>query len=279
MSEFSEFYQVFLDKLEEARKAKDSATFQKLMHVVEPNWKQEDQKLFGHYCQTKAGLFALFGDNLDMDDWMAKSLQFSTSEMHTHIYFKWLSLYFHQLKALTQESKIKGNFSSIFNVSEQAIKLEKDYFNRLAFESMRILSLAALGKHDEVKQEVNALNLKDVPSKLANDTTKGQYFYANIYKLLVATLEIRDAKLLEKVLEMITIDDALMASDTPLFRKFNTVVMDIADMRPEMAADFNYFYEMRKQWSGFLPNFSLFTMMIEEENVKGLGFFFDGLES
>lgn len=277
MSEFKEFYQTFLDKLEEARKAKDSMTFQKLMHVVEPNWKQEDQVLFGDYCQTKAGLYALFGENLDLDDWMAKALQFSKPEMHTHIYFKWLALYFHQLKALTKESKIKGNFSSIFNISEQAIKLEKDYYTRVAFESMRILSLAALGKHDEVKQEINALNLKDVPSKLLNDSKKLQYFYANIYKLLVATLEIRDAKLLEKVLKMITIDDALIASNIPMFRKFNTVVMDLADMRPEMAADFNYFYQMRKQWSGFLPNFSLFTMMIEEENVKGLDFFFDSL--
>ncbi|NPD46515.1 MULTISPECIES: hypothetical protein [unclassified Lentimicrobium] len=277
MSEFKEFYQTFLDKLEEARKAQDSVTFQKLMHVVEPNWQQEDQEIFADYCQTKAGLYALFGENLDMDDWMSKALQFSNSEMHTHIYFKWLSLYFHQLRALTKESKIKGNFSSIFNVSEQAIKLEKDYYTKLAFESMRILSLAALGKHDEVKQEIQSLNLKDVPSKLVNDSTKLQYFYANIYKLLVATLEIRDAKLLEKILKMITIDDALMASSAPLFRKFNTVVMDLADMRPEMAADFNYFYQMRKQWSGFLPNFSLFTMMIEEENVKGLDFFFDSL--
>ncbi len=277
MSEFKEFYQAFLDKLEEARKAQDSVTFQKLMHVVEPNWKNEDQEIFADYCQTKAGLYALFGENLDMDDWMSKALQFSNAEMHTHIYFKWLSLYFHQLKALTKESKIKGNFSSIFNVSEQAIKLEKDYYTKLALESMRILSLAALGKHDEVKQELESLNLKEIPSKLVNDSTKLQYFYANIYKLLVATLEIRDAKLLEKLLKMITIDDALMTSSAPLFRKFNTVVMDLADMRPEMAADFNYFYQMRKQWSGFLPNFSLFTMMIEEENVKGLDFFFDSL--
>jgi hypothetical protein len=76
---------------------------------------------------------------------------------------------------------------------------------------------------------------------------------------------------------MITIDDYLMKSPSPLFRKFNQVVMDLTDIRPEMAADFNYFYEMRKKWAGFLPNFSLFSMMIEEENTKGLELFFGAL--
>jgi len=51
----------------------------------------------------------------------------------------------------------------------------------------------------------------------------------------------------------------------------------LADIRAEMAADFNYLYEMRKKWSGFLPNFSLFSMMIEEENTKGLELFFGAL--
>lgn len=278
MSEFKEFYDTFLEKLEEGRKAKDSTVFQQLMHVVEPNWKHEDQELFADYCQTKAGLFALFGDNLDMDDWMQKALQFSKNEMHSHLYFKWTLLYWQQLRALNTEPKIKANFSSIYNISEQAINMEKDYYQQMAFQSMRILCLAALGKHGEVEHELRSLKLKEVPAKLVNDPKKLQYFYANIYKMMVAALEIRSAEMLNKILQMVTIDDSLLISKTPIFRKFNTVVMDLADIRPEMAADFNYFYQMRKQWAGFLPNYSLFTMMIEEENQKGLDFFFDSLE-
>lgn len=278
MSEFKEFYDTFLEKLEEGRKAKDSTVFQQLMHVVEPNWKHEDQELFADYCQTKAGLFALFGDNLDMDDWMQKALQFSKNEMHSHLYFKWTLLYWQQLRALNTEPKIKANFSSIYNISEQAINMEKDYYQQMAFQSMRILCLAALGKHAEVENELRSLKLKEVPAKLVNDPKKLQYFYANIYKMMVAALEIRSAEMLNKILQMVTIDDSLLISKTPIFRKFNTVVMDLADIRPEMAADFNYFYQMRKQWAGFLPNYSLFTMMIEEENQKGLDFFFDSLE-
>ena len=277
MTEFKEFYHSFLEKLELARKDQDSIGFQKLMHVIEPNWQTQDQELFADYCQTKAGLYALFGENLDMDNWMQKALQFSSTDRHTHLYFKWTLLYWQQLRALNQESKIKGNFSAIFNISEQAIQWEQDYYQKIAFESMRILSLAALGKHAEVAQELHDLKLKGVPSKLFNEPQKLQYFYANIYKLMVAALEIRNAELLSKILKMVTIDDSLLMSAAPLFRKFNTVVMDLADMRPEMAADFNYFYQMRKQWAGFLPNFSLFTMMIEEENLKGLEYFFDSL--
>lgn len=277
MSEFKEFYDAFIEKLEEARKAKDSVVFQKLMHVVEPNWSSEDQELYADYCQTKAGLYALFGENLDMDDWMQKALQFSNPNMHSHLYFKWTLLYWQQLRALNKESRIKGNFSSIFNITEQAIMLEKDYYQKIAFESMRILCLAALGKHAEVESELKDLKLRDIPAKLANDNTKLQYFYANIYKLMVAALEIRNAELLQKILQMVTIDDSILMSKAPLFRRFNAIVMDLADVRPEMAADFNYFYQMKKQWAGFLPNFSLFTMMIEEENLKGLDFFFDAL--
>ena len=184
MSEFKTFYQTFLSKIEEARKAKDSVAFQNLMHVVEPDWHPNDQEDYADYCQAKAGLFALFGENLDMDDWMQKALQFSRTEMHTHLYFKWTLLYWQQLKSLSQEAKIKGNFSAIFNVSEQAIMMEKDYYQRIAFESMRILSLAALGKHADVEAELETLEMKEVPTKLLNDATKLQYFYANIYKLL-----------------------------------------------------------------------------------------------
>ena len=277
MSKFRQFYEQYLAQIEEARKNSDAQAFQKLMHVVEPNWEKADQETYADYCQTKAGLFALFGENLDLDDWMQKALQFSNPEMFSHLYFKWLLLYWHQLKALKQESKINANFSAIYNISEQAIKVEKDEYQRLAFESMRILSLAALGKHEEVESEMNRINFRQIPIKLVNDPAKIQYFYANIYKMLVAALEIRNENLLFKILDMITLDDLVILAKDPIFRKFNTIVMDIADVRPEFAADFNYFYQMRKQWAGFLPNFSLFTMMIEEGNQKGLQLFFGSM--
>ena len=95
--------------------------------------------------------------------------------------------------------------------------------------------------------------------------------------MLVAALEIRNAHLMTQILHMITMDDALMLSTVPLYKKFNTVVIDIADMRPEFAVDFNTFYQLRKKWAGFLPNFGLFTMAIEEENTKGLNLFFSAM--
>lgn len=274
---FKEFYTEFLQRMEEARKSANTAEFQKLMRVVEPDWKAEEQALFADYCQNKAGLFALFGENLDMDDWMQKALQFSNVDMFTHIYFKWILLYWHQLKALQDQTKIQANFSAIYNVSEQAVKNEKDYYNKMAFESTRVLALAALGKHAEAEAELLSLDFRALSPHLVNDKEKLVYFFANIYKMLIAALEIRSENCLTKILNMITIDDMLMNSPNPLFRKFNQVVMDLADIRPEMAADFNYFYEMRKKWSGFLPNFSLFSMMIEEENTKGLQMFFGAL--
>jgi len=274
---FKDFYSEYLNKMEEARKSANTDEFQKLMRVVEPDWKPEEQLLFADYCQNKAGLFALFGENLDMDDWMQKALQFSNQEMFTHIYFKWVLLYWHQLKALQNQTQIQANFSAIYNVSEQAVKNENDYHNKMAFESTRILALAALGKHAEAEAELLSLNYKPLSSQWVNDKEKLVYFFANIYKMLIAALEIRSETCLTKILKMITIDDMLMNAPYPLFRKFNQVVMDLADIRAEMAADFNYFYEMRKKWSGFLPNFSLFSMMIEEENTKGLELFFGAL--
>jgi hypothetical protein len=274
---FKEFYSEFLERMETARKTANTSEFQNLMRVVEPDWIPNEQYLFADYCQNKAGLFALFGENLDMDDWMQKALQFSEPNMFTHIYFKWTLLYWHQLKALQDQAKIQANFSAIYNISEQAIKNEKDYYNKMAFESSRILALAALGKHAEAEAEILSLTFKELNPQLVNNSEKLIYFFANIYKMLIAALEIRNESCLTQILQMITIDDYLMKSPSPLFRKFNQVVMDLTDIRPEMAADFNYFYEMRKKWAGFLPNFSLFSMMIEEENTKGLELFFGAL--
>ncbi len=276
---FKEFYSEFLGRMEAARKAANASQFQNLMHVVEPNWEQDEKHLYADYCQSKAGLFALFGENLDMDDWMQKALQFSEPNMITHIYFKWILLYWHQLKALQDQAKIQANFSSIYNISEQAVKNENDYYNKMAFESSRIIALAALGKHAETEAAILSLTFKDLTPELVNNKEKLNYFFANIYKMLIAALEIRSETCLTKILNMITLDDYLMKSPSPLFRKFNQVAMDLADMRPEVAADFNYFYEMRKKWAGFLPNFSLFSMMIEEENTKGLELFFGALNN
>lgn len=274
---FKEFYTEFLQRMESARRTANTKEFRSLMYVVEPDWKSGEQDLYSDYCQNKAGIFALFGENIDMDDWMQKALQFSKPEMFTHIYFKWILLYWHQLKALNEQSKIQANFSSIYNISEQAVKNETDYHNKMAFESTRVLALAALGKHAEAEAEILSFSFKALSPQLVNNNEKLVYFFANIYKMLIAALEIRSETCLNKILRMITIDDYLMNSASPLFRKFNQVVMDLSDIRPELAADFNYFYEMRKKWAGFLPNFSLFSMMIEEENTKGLELFFGAL--
>jgi hypothetical protein len=274
---FKEIYGQFLERMEHARRTANTSEFRNLMYVVEPDWTPEEKSLFADYCQNKAGMFALFGENLDMDDWMQKALQFSSKDMFTHIYFKWVLLYWHQLKAITDQAKIQANLSSIYNISEQAVKNESDYHHKMAFESTRALSLAALGKHAEAEAHMLSLSYRDIAPQLVNDKEKLVYFFANIYKMLIAALEIRSEKCMTNILKMITIDDYLLQAETPLFRKFNQIVMDLADIRPELAADFNYFYEMRKKWSGFLPNFSLFSMMIEEENTKGLELFFGAL--
>lgn len=274
---FKDFYSEFLERMDKARQSANTKEFQNLMYVVEPGWISDEQELYADYCQNKAGLFALFGENLELDDWMHRALQFSKPEMLTHIYFKWILLYWHQLKALQDQAKIQSNFSSIYNVSEEAIKNEKHYHHKMGFQSSRILTLAALGKHAEAEAEILSLSFNPLTPQEVNNKQNLVYFFANIYKMLIAALEIRNETCLTKILEMITIDDFLMKSKSPLFRKFNQVVMDLADIRPEMAADFNYFYEMRKKWTGFLPNFSLFSMMIEEENTKGLELFFGAL--
>lgn len=279
MIDFESFYRQFSSQLEEARRTKNHQQFQKLLHVVEPDWKKPEQALYVDYCLTKAGVFALFGDNLDMDDWMMKALQFCQEEERTSLFMKWMQFYWLQSGAIDNQSIIQANFSALFNVASQALDFEKEVYNRYAFLSVRFFVLAALGKHGELEAEMKQVKFEDVPAKLMQNPNKLQHFYTHIYKMIIAALEIRSEALVFKILQMISIDDMLMASKAPLFRKFNTVIMDTVDMRPEFAADFNFFYQMRKKWAGFLPNFSLFTMMIEEENIKGLDFFFKGFDS
>jgi hypothetical protein len=278
MSDFKPFYTEFISKLAEAKSKNNPKEFQNLLYVVEPQWEAADQSYYVEYCQTKAGIFALFGENLDLDDWMQKALQFSEEKQRVEIYFKWINLYWNLAKAVNDQAKLQAIFSSLFNVSSQAEKLDMGKYDVFAFQSVRAFALAALGKHAELSEYFSSLKWEAIPTKLINNPLKLKYFYSQIYKMLIAALEIRSEKYLTSILQMITIDDALMVSNAPLFRKFNTVVMDIADIRGELATDFNSFYQLRKKWAGFLPNFSLFTMMIEEENQKGLDLFFKGME-
>jgi len=278
MSEFKAFYSEYTLQLEKAKKAKRPQGFQKLLDVVEPKWQAEEQELFVAYCIHKAGIFALFGENLGIDDWMQKAVQFSNTKQRTDVYFQWINLYWSLAKAVSDQAKLQAVFASLFNISVQAEQLEMGKYDVYAFQSVRAFAMAALGKHADLNNYLKNLKWKAVPAKLINDKNKLGYFYAHIYKMLVAVLEIRNQEVLKQILHVITIDDALLLSDTPVFRMFNTIVMDVADMRPEFAHDFNTFYQLRKKWAGFLPNFSLFTMMIEEENVKGLDLFFKGLD-
>jgi len=278
MSDFKSFYIEFISKLGQAKSMNKPKEFQKLLNVVEPTWEIEDQNHYVEFCQTKAGIFALFGESLGIDDWMKKALQFSNQNQRADIYYKWINLYWHMAKAVNDQAKLQAIFSSLFNISSQAILLDMGNFDIYAFHSVRAFALASLGKHDELNEYFNSLKWEIIPTKLINDPLKLKYFYSQIFKMIIAALEIRNEKHLTKILQMITIDDALMASAGPLFQKFNTVVMDIADMRGEFATDFNTFYQLRKKWAGFLPNFSLFIMMIEEENKKGLDLFFKGLD-
>lgn len=278
MSDFKFFYYEFLKQLEQARKTNNPANFNSLLKVIEPDWNKDEQGLYVSYCMSKAGIYALFGESLDMDDWMQKALQFTGEEDRAKVYFQWISLYWSLAKAVKDQAKLQAIFSSLFNVSSQAILQKVSKYDLFAFQSIRAFTLAALGKHGELEEYFSTIKWQLVPTKLLNDKTKLIYFYSHIYKILIAALEIRSKKYVAKTLQMITIDDALMLSKDPLFRKFNTVIMDIADMRTELAIDFNTFYQLRKKWAGFLPNFSLFTMMIEEENIKGLDLFFKGME-
>jgi len=279
MSDFKEFYNRFSAQLIEARKQNNPSDFRSLLYVVEPDWDTEDQPIFVEYSITKAGLFALFGESLDIDDWMLKALSFSKENERTEVYFKWINLYWKLAQAISDQAKLQAAFSSLYNISSQALEMKLGKYDEFAFQSVRVFTLAALGKHEVLEEELSKLKWEPIPPKLLQDKEKLNYFYLHFYKVLIAALEIRSELYVSKALFMITIDDSLILSKAPLSRIFNTVVMDIADMRPEFAADFNTFYQLRKKWAGFLPNFSLFTMMIEEENLKGLDYFFKGFEA
>jgi len=277
MNDFSSFYEQFVQQLSNAKANNTPREFQLLLNVVEPDWRENEKELYVDYCIKKAGIFALFGETLDMDAWMQKALQFGSKQEQTSIYFQWADLYWSLCKSVDNQPQLTAMFSGLFNVSTRALKLKHGLYDTLAFQSLRAFSLAAFGKHSEVEQYLSGLSWKPVPARLLNNKNALTRFYMHIYKMLVAALEIRSAHLMTQILHMITMDDALMLSAVPLYKKFNTVVIDIADMRPEFAVDFNTFYQLRKKWAGFLPNFGLFTMAIEEENTKGLNLFFSAM--
>ena len=275
---FRSFYQQFLIKLQQAQQDKNASSFHQLLQIIEPKWQIEEQDLYVDYCIKKASIYALFGENLDLDDWIKKALQFSNIQQHINVYAVWIDLYWKQSLTVKDDSKLRAIMSSLYNISTMATKGKLNKYDLFGFVAIQAFTLSFLGKQEEISQTIAKLKWDPIPSKLCNDKTKLNFFYAHIYKFIVVAIEQRNKELMQKLLLLITIDDSILLSKAPFFRKANTVIMDIADIRSEFALNFNTFYKQRKTWAGFLPNYSLFTMMIEKENIKGLQYFFSGFD-
>ncbi|OYT16207.1 MAG: hypothetical protein B7C24_08965 [Bacteroidetes bacterium 4572_77] len=272
---FTQFYQSFTQDFDKGIKENNPSIIADLIRRKAPSWEEEETENFLSYCISMASFNWMYGNNLDADEWMKKNIQFSPITKRTTSFSMWLQVYINQAVKLKKDSSLKKNISSVYNISTLALAQDMGYYDKMAFYAAQCFSLTFLGKHPEARSIYKAIKWKDVPSKLSNNPEKLKIFYAHIFKFFVVAIELKDQELLQNLLQMLTIDDGLLRSKQPLFRKFNQVVIDLADLREEFAKDFDLFYEQKTAWNGFLPNFSLFSMMIEKEDAKNLSYFFN----
>ena len=98
------------------------------------------------------------------------------------------------------------------------------------------------------------------------------------FKSIAVAIELRDSKLLLKLLKMISIDDAVIMGEGTLLTKFQQTVNDSMDLRSEFAAEFNFIYALAPVLKSNFPNLNLFISYLEKQNFGGLHYFFKAIK-
>ena len=112
--------------------------------------------------------------------------------------------------------------------------------------------------------------VKAVPVDDFNNKKKLQFLFANYFKGLAVAIELKDKKLLMKLLTIISIDDGVLLGNHSLFKKFYVTMIDTFDTREEFGTEFNTLFRLCNNFKEPMPVYRNFLELMSKPDFEGL---------
>ncbi len=279
MTNFEKYLFDFNQRYSDLLAKQDSAKLHKLLAETIPSFDQKESQLVASLHQQKARAYSLFAENSEMDRHFEAAIKLVSEVDSWKLYLDWASLYFMQLRI----PQIQENPQPVFEKALGIIKrvtlstLKKDRFAIWAVSSFRAFCEVGLAEDKKLPNVYNTLDYSPMPLSLVNNPQKIKEFYAHFFKSIAVAIELLDSNLLLKLLKIISIDDSILIGQEPLLTKFQQILNDNMDLRPEFASEFNFLYAMTPILKSYFPNFSLYISYLEKQNLGGLHYFFKAM--
>ncbi len=279
MTNFEKYFRAFNQRYTDLLAKQDSVGLHALLQEAIPEFDEKESRFVASLHQQKARAYALFAENSEMDRHFEAALKLFEVKEQWKLYLDWANLYLMQLRV----PELKENTKQIFENALKTISrvplvlLKKDRFATWAVSSLKAFCEVGLSQKKSLPDYYQSLDYSPVPLSLVNDQQKIKEFYAHFFKSFAVAIELRDARLLMKLLKMISVDDSILLGEGSLLNKFQLTLNDTMDMRPEFAAEFNFIYALAPELKAYFPNFNMFISYLESQNFGGLHYFFKSI--
>ncbi len=280
MTNFEEYLKDFSKRYTDLLAKQDSNNLYALLKESIPDFDPSESRMVASLHQQKARAYALFAENNEMDRHFEAAVNLIGQAEAWKLYLDWANLYLMQLRI----PSLRENSQQIFENALSIIKrvsidsLRRDRYAIWAVSSFQVFCEVAVSENKKLPSIYEDLDFSPIPLDLVNNPNKVKEFYAHFFKSIAIAIELRDARLIMKLLKMISVDDATLLGEGTLLSKFQQTVSDTMDMRAEFAAEFNFFYALAPVLKDNLPNFSLFIGYLEKQNIAGLHYFFTAIK-
>jgi len=239
---------------------------------------KEEPRFFLDILQHRAAAFALFGELTEAGQEYAKGYS-SCSTSGKWVYgLNWALQYMAEFSINRVKAKLNESLSQALPVLEQS---EKDLvfdqyreFYQLALCNVKAFVLMSLGEKDKALETYMDCLFTPVPIPAYNDKESLQLLFAHYTKGLAVAIEYKDAELLNSLLKVISLDDALLQNEKNLFKLFYETLVSTFDMRAEFITEFNAMFKIKEGLKTVAPGFARFLSLIGEQDFDKLDVFF-----
>jgi len=239
---------------------------------------KDDPRFYLEILQHRAAAFALFGELSEAGQEYAKGYS-SCSTSGKWVYgLNWALQYMAEFSINRGKAKLNEVLSESLPVLEQAKKdlVFDQYreFYQLTLSNVEAFMLMSLGEKEKALAVYNGAKFTPVPIPAYNDKEALQLLFAHYTKGLAVAIEYKDIKLLNNLLKVISLDDALLQNEKNLFRLFYETLVSTFDMRAEFITEFNAMFKIKDSLKTVAPGFARFLTLIGEQDFDKLDVFF-----
>lgn len=239
---------------------------------------KDDPRFYLEILQHRAAAFALFGELSEAGQEYAKGYDLCSTSGKWVYGLNWALQYMAEFSINRGKAKLNEVLSEALPVLEQA---EKDLvfdqyreFYQLALSNVKAFILMSLGEKEKALAIYKEVKFIPVPIPAYNDKEALQLLFAHYTKGLAVAIEYKDTELLNNLLKVISLDDALLQNEKNLFKLFYETLVSTFDMRAEFITEFNAMFKIKDSLKTIAPNFARFLELIGEQDFDKLDVFF-----